>query len=698
MPMLPTLDVLAWWLLKGSAIVLLAALLTRLLASRPAALRHAVWCVAVAAQLLLPFGERLLPERAAEALGLAVPLPPAVVTTAAGAPAPRQPVAIAAGSTVRPGERHARPAVTWRTAWPWLLASGTLFVLLRLAAGTARITAIARGSRRVTDGDWLSLLQTQCRTLGVHRPVTLIRSDRIRLPVTWGFVYPTVLLPASADSWSPECRRHVLLHELAHVRRLDALTQVLGHLALALFWFNPLVWLALARMRAEAENACDDHVLRGGERPSAYASTLLDLVRAYDGRTAPAFASLSVVRRSELERRVTAITRPGRDASARGGLVALAAGVTLALALPLSAARLAARDGVGSGKDALEAISGQRAATERGVDCRPLIVPGADFSQTSGTLTLDDGRTMHYFFLRPASERCIEASFPLDARFTDDDRDLAPTPGLQALLREKLPGIERTVRLSERGGELRRVYLRDGRPASWDDEAERWYRRILAEFIGRTAAGAAARTRRIVERGGVEALYAELPRLELEVRRQYLLALAGLRPAAELSRAELIAAAREALSAHPSTHAGFLADLAEREGGAADVRDELLLAAAELGNPADRGTVLAALLRHHDRDSRRAALAAAGELLPSSSWLRYFLLEAQPFALGADPSLHDAYFAAVERLEKPAEKRELLLELLARDLPPEATARVVEAARRLPDERLRAELAVRGFL
>ena len=54
-------ELVAWWLLKGSAILLVALLLSRLLAGRPAALRHAVWAVAVGAHLLLPFGERLLP-------------------------------------------------------------------------------------------------------------------------------------------------------------------------------------------------------------------------------------------------------------------------------------------------------------------------------------------------------------------------------------------------------------------------------------------------------------------------------------------------------------------------------------------------------------------------------------------------------------------------------------------------------------
>ncbi|MEO5814153.1 MAG: M56 family metallopeptidase [Gemmatimonadaceae bacterium] len=46
------------------------------------------------------------------------------------------------------------------------------------------------------------------------------------------------------------------------MKRLDALTQLAGQLALALFWFDPLVWVANRRMQLEREHACDDYVLR----------------------------------------------------------------------------------------------------------------------------------------------------------------------------------------------------------------------------------------------------------------------------------------------------------------------------------------------------------------------------------------------------------------------------------------------------
>src|SRR6185503_13599152 len=113
--------------------------------------------------------------------------------------------------------------------------------------------------------------------LGVRQPVRLERSAQATMPLTWGAWRPILLLPAEADNWSPARRRMVLLHELAHIRRWDWLTQMLAHAACAVYWFNPLVWLAARQMRIERERACDDLVLAAGAKASDYAEELLAL-------------------------------------------------------------------------------------------------------------------------------------------------------------------------------------------------------------------------------------------------------------------------------------------------------------------------------------------------------------------------------------------------------------------------------------
>jgi hypothetical protein len=137
-----------------------------------------------------------------------------------------------------------------------------------------------------------------------------------------------------------------VLHELAHVRRHDCLTQALAQLICALYWFSPLVWLAARRLRAERERACDDFVLEAGTKGSAYATHLLEIARMMGPRI-PAFtrAGVSMAHVSQLEGRLMAILNPAtrRSNGLPSRLIALTA--TLLVAIPVAAVHPQERPG-----------------------------------------------------------------------------------------------------------------------------------------------------------------------------------------------------------------------------------------------------------------------------------------------------------------------------------------------------------------
>ena len=331
--------------LRGAVILLGAVVLTTLLHRRSAATRHAIWAGAIASQLLLlglaVWGPRWRVE-APEAISALVPAaaPGAVVSASreyssqpatgvvtsnaipapSSAPGARREQLTVPPSTDRVASSASAPTPrgpSLATLLVALWALGAAAVLLRLGAGTVIVARLARRGARVDDGGWLSLAQRLATTLRIDRPLTLLRGDRLGVPVTWGIVYPIVLLPENADAWPEERRRYVLVHEMAHVKRLDALTQLVGQLALAVFWFNPLMWIALRRMQLEREHACDDYVLRHGTQPSRYAEDLLAMVRSIgtpEHRAAqPAFAALAMARRTEFEGRMLSILDPVLD-------------------------------------------------------------------------------------------------------------------------------------------------------------------------------------------------------------------------------------------------------------------------------------------------------------------------------------------------------------------------------------------------
>ncbi|HWI56117.1 MAG TPA: M56 family metallopeptidase, partial [Bacillota bacterium] len=212
--------------------------------------------------------------------------------------------------------------VAWAAAILAVWLGGAGGMLLWLAIGRLRLGAVSRAAESVADCDWLVLLRQLCEQLQIQRRVTLLQSADGVMPATWGWWRPVILVPAEADEWSPERRRVVLLHELAHVKRWDCLTHLIARLACAVYWFNPLVWVAARRMDIERERACDDLVLNGGCKASDYAAHLVEIARSY--RRVPQLAAIAMARSSHLEGRIVAIVDASRTRRApRGVLVAL---------------------------------------------------------------------------------------------------------------------------------------------------------------------------------------------------------------------------------------------------------------------------------------------------------------------------------------------------------------------------------------
>lgn len=147
-----------------------------------------------------------------------------------------------------------------------LLAGGFLWSHLR----SRRIYAASLPCREAFVLDWLA-------EHPLRRPVQARVSDRIAAPLTYGVLYPVILLPAGMDWEDRETLSCVLAHEHTHIRRFDALRKVFLAAVLCLHWFNPLVWAMYVLSNRDIELACDEAVLRGGADRERYALALLGL-------------------------------------------------------------------------------------------------------------------------------------------------------------------------------------------------------------------------------------------------------------------------------------------------------------------------------------------------------------------------------------------------------------------------------------
>jgi TonB family protein len=182
-----------------------------------------------------------------------------------------------------------------------------------LCVGLARLRRLAARAQRLDDGRWAEIAADIRRATGLRHPVALLHGDHQALLVTWGVTSPSILLPAGAETWSDERARIVLRHELEHIRRGDWIVQLLGEILRAVYWFNPLMWLACRQLRRESEHACDDAVLGGGVEPTEYAAQLLDLARLLNAGRRVQLPAPAMARSSSLEGRISAMLNTHLD-------------------------------------------------------------------------------------------------------------------------------------------------------------------------------------------------------------------------------------------------------------------------------------------------------------------------------------------------------------------------------------------------
>ena len=315
-----------------------------------AAARHLAWLVAIVAMLIVPLFSAMLPQwRVLPAWAVISPGPVAVESPAGAVETPEQPQA-ALLPNASPANNEV-PAMTadqpiaevpmsepamvaaevipepteprWNraNALPLLWAIGFSVLVLRLMAARLMLWSNERRgnvialSRRPWDGcsveksdvPIVTAFHAACQQLDIRQPVRLLIHSERTIPVVWGIIRLRLLLPAAARQWSVEQLNSVLLHELAHIKRRDTITQLLAQIACALYWFNPLVWFAAWRLHLERERACDDRVLASGVRASAYAEHLLNIATRLSSTPWTQACGLAMARNSSLEGRLRAI-------------------------------------------------------------------------------------------------------------------------------------------------------------------------------------------------------------------------------------------------------------------------------------------------------------------------------------------------------------------------------------------------------
>lgn len=443
--------------------------------------------------------------------------------------------------------------------------------------------------------------------MGVERDVRLVVSKRVAVPATWGLLRPVIVLPPGYRDWSPATLDRVLLHELAHVARRDCETYLIGDLARALHWFNPLAWFATRSLRAESERACDDRVLEVVRPPSAYAADLVAMVRAVAGSGGVPRAALAMAHPGSVSDRVRAILDPSRSrarvrAPAAASIGAVALGLVLSATVVTPTAKAAVPAPEESPAPALGATAVSAPSPEPIPDVAAAPTPAP---QERLCIFRADGRrsTSHHeedneVRIRWETDECrVDIDIIGAVQFAADDRSVvALGSDARFEIEERFGRSERRARLEGRaGGGMERRFWEDGDEIAWGPAADRWLASILPEIFRHTTINAEARVRRMVDEGGPDQVFAEVSRIQSDhVSRRYLELLMEATELDEGDYRRVIEAAASIDSDHGS--AELLLAVVARAGLRPSFQAPLLAASEGLDSDHQRTRVLRVLL------------------------------------------------------------------------------------------------------
>lgn len=240
-----------------------------------------------------------------------------------GLAAPQGAAEVAAPVAARSAGLHF--SVSW-LVYAWLAGVTTLSV--RWLGGWVWLERARRAAEPVR-GDFSTRCRWLINKIGVSKSVQFAQSTLIAVPMVVGWLRPVVLIPLSTlTTLTPQQLDAVILHELAHIKRLDAFANLFQILVETLLFYHPAVWWVSHRIRIERENCCDDVAvgLAGDSFGYAMALTMLEADRSFPKMALAATGGALKARVKRLLGREEVPSRPFHLAAVAVALIGLAVG------------------------------------------------------------------------------------------------------------------------------------------------------------------------------------------------------------------------------------------------------------------------------------------------------------------------------------------------------------------------------------
>ncbi len=181
-------------------------------------------------------------------------------------------------------------STTTASPWTgWVVAAwctGIVLLCIRALAGWYLAESLRRHGTSALPIALDARFSVLARRMSLRWPVRLLQSTKITAPVVVGWFRPVILIPIAAIAGlHPQQLDALILHELAHIRRRDAFTNILLIAVETVLFYHPAVWWVGRCVRVEREHCCDDAAVAISDDPAGYVEALaaLDVTRSATG-------------------------------------------------------------------------------------------------------------------------------------------------------------------------------------------------------------------------------------------------------------------------------------------------------------------------------------------------------------------------------------------------------------------------------
>jgi beta-lactamase regulating signal transducer with metallopeptidase domain len=618
----------------------------------------------------------------------------------------------------------------------WALLS--LVMLARLAGGYRELRRLKSGATPAPDR-WELQLQHLCATNGIRRQTRLLISSHVAGPMSLGFIDPAILIPrAFLHTLSDSELDHIVMHELAHLRRRDDWTNLAQRFIEAVLPIQPAVYWLSHRMSLEREMACDDWVIAATGTAKPYAASLTKVAELSQFGPASILAASAAGNQSQLLRRVHHMLDRTRNAAPKivfGPLVAAVAAVVGLIYLGARAPQMVAFAQNPANENSQQELTVTKAppvahllqapvapiaaltpgaplASQASLTPIAVLTPSASPAAQAATSPLappaplapsappaamaplaplapvasqQSGET-HMEFTTRNGWTSLKVKIDGAIEFTDDDHDVKSlSPNGHFTLEEGswLSGRGYDVK-ADATGNLTKTYSVGRTSKPLDDEGRAWLQRLLPQLIRDTGIGAGPRVARILRQGGPPAVIAEIGLIHSDGSRR--IYLEQLFARATLNTEQLKDSARLIRGISSDGDKAQVVITVDEKYFTGDLRLYLFDAAESINSDGDKRRVLSDIIKKDagNNESLVRATRAAKHISSDGDKAEVLVEIADPYR--ASDELHMVYFEAVNSISSNGDHARVLSKLLQAHGDVDTLARVLRSAEKISSD------------